>query len=449
MSNRDDTPWLHGRLISFGHGHAHGESAQHHGHGVSVLSGFVEDKTSREQPALLEAGAGLGKILFLQLPSGIAGDMTIAALLDLGVPLQVVRDAVDALGLSEVELVVRRGFAGAIGCTHFDVRCSTPTEERSFLDIQALILNSKLQESVKELALRIFKRLAEAEAQVHNTSIDLVHFHEVGAVDSIVDVVGAAAAFTYLGATVHASPVPLGSGFVTCRHGVLPLPAPAALNCLIGVPTVNSGLEEELVTPTGAAIVATVADRFTSWTDMRPVRIGWGAGTKGLPDRPNALRAILGEGAASSLTLSHALLEANLDDMSGELAAHALSRVMECGAVDCWIVPATMKKGRPGLVFCALAPIDLAPSVADCILKETSSIGVRQSLVSRYELPRVIHTVDTPLGSVRVKVSGDESSAATKFKAEVDDCIRIAHEQKRPLPEIVAELNQFVRDALS
>src|SRR5690606_27993476 len=137
-------------------------------------------------------------------------------------------------------------------------------------------------ESVKELALRIFKRLAEAEAQVHNTSIDLVHFHEVGAVDSIVDVVGAAAAFTYLGATVHASPVPLGSGFVTCRHGVLPLPAPAALNCLSGGPTVNSGMEEELGTPTGAAIVETVADRFTSWTDMRPVWIGWGAGTKGL-----------------------------------------------------------------------------------------------------------------------------------------------------------------------
>lgn len=453
MTDRDEKPWLPKGLMSFGHGHvhghSHGESVEHHGHGVSVLAGFVEDHEPTATPLKLEEGAGFGKILFLQLPSGIAGDMTIAALLDLGVPLQVVRGAVDALGLSDVELVVRRGFAGAIGCTHFDVRCLVQTKERSYLDIQALISHSALKPAVKELSLRIFKRLAQAEAEVHNTTIERVHFHEVGAVDSIVDVVGAAAAFNYLGATIHASPVPIGSGFVQCRHGVLPLPAPAALSCLIGVPTVDSGLEEELVTPTGAAIVATVAEHFASWTDMRPLRIGWGAGTKGLPDRPNAMRAILGEVATPELALRYALLEANLDDMSGELVAHALVRVMESGAVDCWIVPATMKKGRPGLVFCALAPVEIAANVADRILTETSSIGVRQSLVSRYELPRVIRTLETPLGSVRVKISGDEVSDPIKFKVEMDDCIRIAREQKRALPEVVAELNQFIRRALT
>jgi uncharacterized protein (TIGR00299 family) protein len=243
-----------------------------------------------------------------------------------------------------------------------------------------------------------------------------------------------------------ASPVPLGRGFVTCRHGVLPLPAPATLNCLVGVPTSESGLDVELVTPTGAAIVATVAERFCSWAPLVPQRIGWGAGTRGLPDRPNALRAILGEETERDGALSHALLEANVDDMTGEVAAYALAQVLEAGALDAWILPATMKKGRPGMVFCALAPVSKSATIAEVILRETSTIGVRQSLVSRYELSRETTVVDTPWGPVRVKWSG-KGTAASKVKPEFDDCARIAARENLPLAHVLSEVTRLAESA--
>ena len=428
-------------LESHGHGHGGSTGASHPGHGVGVELGFVaHDGMAPPQLSLLAEGAGVGKVLFLQLPSGIAGDMTISALLDLGVPLSVVQDAVDALGLDGVELVVRRGYVGAIGCTHFHVHFSPSAHERSYLDIVALIGASQLKPSVKKRALSALQRLGEAEAAVHATTLEHVHFHEVGAVDSIVDLIGAAAALDYLGARVFASPVPVGSGFVECRHGVLPLPAPATVYCLQGVPTVDSGLETELVTPTGAAILSTVSEKFVRWVPMRPIRIGWGAGTKGLSDRPNVLRAILGDPVEAPTQATHVLLEANLDDMTGEGAGHALSAVLRAGALDCWLAPVTMKKGRPGLVFSAISTIDDAHLIADSILRETTSIGVRHTLISRTELPREVREISTPLGLVRVKLSRLQSGRI-KFKVELDDCVAIAERTKLSLSEVLDQVN--------
>jgi len=379
------------------------------------------------------------------MASGIAGDMTIAALLDIGVPLRVVEEAVDALGLDGVELEVRSGYAGAIGCTHFGVKWPTQEGERSFTDIKDLISHSRLEPRVKEAAIRVFLRLAEAEAAVHRTTVDQVHFHEVGAVDAIVDIVGAAAAFDYLGAVIKASPVPLGRGFVECRHGRLPLPAPAALVCLEGVPTTYSGLEAELVTPTGAALVGTLAEEFAEWFPMIPTRIGWGAGTQGLPDRPNALRVVLGRESPQSRELTHVVLEANVDDMTGELAAHALARLLEEGALDAWVVPVTMKKGRPGMVISALASLAQAAHLTEVILIETSSIGVRKTLVARTELERKIAEVSTPWGPVRVKETA-LGSAWGKAKPEMEDCRRIAENENLPLRAVLLAIQKILSE---
>lgn len=437
----------HGGHSHGGHSHGatdgDGDHLPHPGHGAPVHLGFVpSERPPGTERAELEEGAGNGKVLFLDMPSGIAGDMTLAALFDLGVPPGIVQSAIEKLGLSGIGLTIESGYAGAIGCTHVNVTWPEQAGERSYREIRELISSSKLAEQPKELALRIFQRLADAEANVHRTTIEDVHFHEVGAVDAIVDIVGSAVAFCFLGAEVVASPVPLGRGFVKCRHGVLPLPAPATLNCLVGVPTIESGLEAELVTPTGAAIVATVADRFSSWAPIAPIRIGWGAGTRGLPDRPNALRVILGDKTERDGALTHSLLEANVDDMTGEVAAFALAQVLEAGAVDAWIVPATMKKGRPGMVFCALSPVSQSTKVAEVMLRETSTIGVRQSLVSRHELSRRTGSLDTPWGPVRIKWSGEGTSQA-KVKPEFDDCARIAAQEHLPLRQVLSEVTRL------
>ncbi len=426
-----------------GHSHAHGPDGggAHPGHGVDTSRGFVEDaevKARWQEP--LERGAGANHVLFLQLVSGVAGDMTLAALIDLGVPMSVISETVEALGLVGVELVCRRGYCGAIASSHFDVHFEQQTKERSYHEIVSLISSSSLSAPVQDLALRIFRKLGEAEASVHGAELEQVHFHEVGAIDSIVDIVGVAAAVDYLGARIIASPVPLGRGFVRCRHGVLPLPAPATAHCLIGVPTFDSGLQAELVTPTGAAVVATLAEDFAAWVPMRPIRIGWGAGTRGLSDRPNALRAVLGEPFEGQARATHVLLEANLDDMTGEVAGYALGQVLAAGALDCWIAPITMKKGRPGLLFSALSRLDTASEVADRILRETSTIGVRQTLVSRVELRREIQTIETPLGPVRVKISVGASANERKWKPELDDCIALSDKFKLPLSQVLAQV---------
>ena len=292
-----------------------------------------------------------------------------------------------------------------------------------------------------ELARRIFRRLALAEARVHRVPVETVHFHEVGAVDAIVDVVGAAACFTHLGAEVVCTPLPLGRGTVTCRHGVLPLPAPATLECLAGVPTVDAGVDVELVTPTGAAIAATVARRYERWPSFVPERIGWGAGTRELPDRPNALRVVLGAPFSATrdpASGGHVLIECNVDDMTGELAAHALSALLAAGARDAWAVPVTMKKGRPGLTLAALAERGSETRIAEVMLRETSTIGVRYADLERIERPRRLIEVATRYGTVPVKVS-EGPYGPPQLKPEFDVCAKLAADAGVPVREVIAE----------
>jgi hypothetical protein len=387
-------------------------------------------------------------LLFLDAFSGVAGDMTIAALVDLGVPFDVLRESISALGISGFELELKRARGGAIGGTKFDVLVAGAQPDRRYRAIDDLLAASSLSPSVKALSRRIFLRLAEAEAEVHRSTLDEVAFHEVGAVDAIVDIVGAAACFDFLGAAVVASPLPMGRGSVLCQHGVLPLPAPATVACLRGVPTNDAGIEAELVTPTGAAIVASVAREFVAWPAFAPERVGWGFGTRGLPDRLNALRVVLGSVALQTdapSVASHVVLEANVDDMSGELAAHALQSLLESGALDAWATPIVMKKGRPALTISVIAEASAQHRLAEVLLRETHSIGVRHTLVSRTERPRRIAQVTTEYGVIPLKIS-EGPYGPPRIKPEFDACASAARAAGVPVGVVIAAaLSAYVR----
>jgi len=436
------------------HEHSHGEpghSHPHHGSAEQSLhahthehsakpSGFQAITNFANLREDLPEGFDNRRILFLDCASGIAGDMTIAALVNLGVPWTVIEGNIAKLGLTGFRLELLQGRVGAIGASRFEVHIDAHHHERHYREICALIQSSDLQLEVRELALRIFHRLARAEAKVHQIPIEEVHFHEVGAIDAIVDIVGAAAAFVHLGAEVVASPLPLGHGFVTCRHGVIPLPAPATVECLCGVPTYSAGIEAETVTPTGAAIIGAVCCRFSRWPQMVPERVGWGAGTLVLPDRPNALRAVLGMPIESPnpADAGHAILEANIDDMTGELAGHVISLLMQAGALDAWATPITMKKGRPGVVLSAIVAPGDSQRFSDLIIRETTTIGVRRTVADRVERPRRMIEVQTRFGTVPVKVA-EGPYGPPQFKPEFDMCAKLAAQHQVPVREVITE----------
>ena len=367
--------------------------------------------------------------------------MTVAALVDLGVPFEVVTSAVAAVLPQGVALSLRNALTGVIGGMRFVVEAEGSHPERSYAEVRRLLEAAMLDEETQRRALAIFRRLAEAEAFVHRSSLEAVSFHEVGAVDAIADIVGAAAALAYLGAEMVCAPLPLGHGSVVCRHGTLPLPAPATVACLKGVPTYDAGIEAELVTPTGAAIVASQAHSFQRWPSLQPLAIGWGAGTRVLPNRLNALRVVLGDRvetdqrAASETT--HVVLEANVDDMTGELTGHAIAKLLEAGALDAWASPITMKKGRPGLSLSALASNASVAVIETVMLRETSTIGLRRYGVSRSERPREIIEVETAFGKIPVKVARGPYGPA-QLKPEFDACALAATAHSVPVRVVLA-----------
>ncbi len=430
------------------HNHAHTHDGHTHTHPHAHPHGHEHIHPVRLP--LLEQGAGAGKILFFDAFSGVAGDMTIAALLDLGVPLLVIERAVSALPLEGVFLERGHKHRSGIVATSFEVHVGSPQPERTYASIDAMLEAAPLEADVRTLARRIFRRLGEAEAAVHRMPLEEVHFHEVGAVDAIVDIVGSAAALVYLGAEVRGAPLPMGRGFVKARHGILPLPAPAAIECLRGVPTYGVELDAELVTPTGAAIVATAATSFERWPSFAPERVGWGAGFRELPDRPNLLRVVLGtRNGASNETIvgaSHVVLEANVDDMTGEVAAHAIEALLTAGALDAWATPITMKKGRPALTISALARAPEAEAVGTALLRETTSIGLRKIPVTRTERPRRTVTVETAFGRVRVKVS-EGPFGPPQVKPEFDDCAAAARTHGVTLREVIQAAIQALENA--
>ncbi len=376
------------------------------------------------------------KILYFDCFSGVSGDMTLAALLDLGLPLEKLREELKKLALENYSLEVHPGNRSGIAALGLEVKVG-PREEnhRHFSQIREMILKSLLAPEVKEVSLAIFQRLAEAEARVHKKTVEEVHFHEVGAVDSIVDIVGTAIGLHYFKPQkIFTSELPVGRGFVQCQHGRLPLPAPATVEVLKGYPVKSVPVEGELVTPTGAAIVAALSSKVSPFPSMIVEKIGYGMGKKEFPDRPNLLRLVLGETSEDYLTDRAIVLESNLDDMNPEFYDYLMERLFQKGALDVALSPLQMKKNRPGTLLRVIAEEKDAEALSELILRESTTLGVRSFSVDRKKLPREVREVETRYGKIRVKVSGE-----VRFQPEYDDCRRIAREKGVPIQEVYWE----------
>jgi uncharacterized protein (TIGR00299 family) protein len=385
--------------------------------------------------------------IFLDCFAGISGDMMLGALLDAGAPLDELLSGLRTMPLSHWDLRVERVRKGAIAAISVTIVADEHHHhERHLSDIQHIVNTSRLPEPVKATSLSIFRLLAEAEAKVHGVSPDEVHFHEVGAVDSIVDIVGSVYALHLLGVkAVYASAVPFTRGRVKMAHGELPIPAPATLELLKGVPTYPLDIDAELVTPTGAALLKGLAKSFGLPPPFTPQRIGYGAGKRDLPF-PNVLRVIVGE-LPDNLPLQRERLlvvETNLDDMTGEVAGYVMERLLEAGARDVWMTPAQMKKSRPAIVLSALCDPEKLPSLLPLLLRETTTLGVRVREIERLCLPREIWEVVTPYGTVRVKVAkfGDE---IVNLAPEYDDCRQLALRCGISLKEVMAAALEAAR----
>ncbi|MGL4512415.1 MAG: nickel pincer cofactor biosynthesis protein LarC [Lacipirellulaceae bacterium] len=384
------------------------------------------------------------RIAYLDCASGISGDMTLGALVDAGIDLAVVQRGIDSLGLPSCRLVAtevkKRGFRA----TQVTVEHEPEHAHRHLHHITRMIDASTLSPRQRELATAIFHRLAEAEAKVHGSTIEKVHFHEVGAVDSIADVVGSAIAWDLLGVdAVYASPVPTGSGFVQIAHGRCAIPAPATAELLRGVPLADNATLGELTTPTGAAILTTLAVGYGPLPAMTIERIGYGAGQKEF-EHPNLLRLIVGDrtGVAASPPTDDApativLLETNLDDTPGEGIADCAERLIAAGALDVSLTPLVMKKGRPGVLLAVQARPEDAERLATIVFRNTTALGMRRQAVSRIVLPRRSESVVTPWGAARGVVA-TLPDGGERFTPEHEDCKRLADASGVTLAEVTA-----------
>ncbi|QOX80134.1 nickel pincer cofactor biosynthesis protein LarC [Trichlorobacter lovleyi] len=381
------------------------------------------------------------RILYLDATAGIAGDMTVAALLDLGVPLSYLKSELDKLGLPDgafsltEEQIQRGGMTGRYfevhlphqhGHQHHDHH-----DHRSYGDISQMIAASSLAGHVKELSQKIFLHLAEAEAKAHQVAVEQVQFHEVGAVDSIVDIVGTAIGLDWLKVDrVYCSAVPLGGGFVQTAHGRLPVPAPATAELLKGLAVHTDCGTGERVTPTGAAILAALAASRGGMPEMTIIKTGHGAGSRDFTDCPNILRGFLGELSEQAAHEEILELSCNLDDVTPELLGYTMAQLFAAGALDVWHTPIQMKKQRPGLMLSLLCRPEQKDRMAQLLMKETGSLGVRLQQMQRLVQQRRIEECQTSLGMVRFKISQQGS------KPEYEDCCRIAREQGLALREV-------------
>jgi uncharacterized protein (TIGR00299 family) protein len=372
--------------------------------------------------------------------SGISGDMTLGALVDAGVSIDDLRAGLAKLSLPGYELKTEKVNRSGIAATKVQVIIDPKSQKsRHLSDVLNIIEGSSLAPIVKEKSSRIFKRMAAAEAKVHGTIPDKIHFHEVGAVDAVVDIVGSVIGLDLLGITqIIASSINVGSGTVQTAHGIFPIPAPATAELLKGIPFYQSSPQFELATPTGAAIISTLSNSFGPLPAMKVDRIAYGAGDKDFSDRPNVLRLMIGELAANYEEDISIVIETNIDDMSPQVYDYIIERLMDQGAQDVYISPIIMKKGRPAILLSVLTDRSKADALLDIIFRETTSIGARIQEVGRKKLTREIKEVDTVYGRVGVKVSkhGNEILTVTP---EYDDCRRIAEEKKVPLKKVIEE----------
>lgn len=369
------------------------------------------------------------KTAYFDAFSGLSGDMIVGAIVDCGADFAEFERAIRTMPLSGYRLSTRRKVVSGISALKFEVAVTEPQPHRHYGDIRNMIEASSLSSSVRQRAIAIFQVLAEAEAKIHNTSSDRVHFHEVGAVDSIIDVVGTAWGLEALEvADLLVSPLPMGSGFARSQHGVIPVPAPATAELLTGFPVKLGDGAAEMVTPTGAAVLRALARPADLPLAFEVEKIGYGAGTRDLEDRPNVLRLMLGRERTSFDRDEMIEISTNIDDLNPQIYDHVMERLFAAGARDVTLTPTMMKKGRPAVTLSVIAEASGRDSIAGIIFAETSSIGLRYHSVARLKLRREVREVDTRWGKIRVKVSGANGQAPITIAPEYDDCRRAANE---------------------
>jgi pyridinium-3,5-bisthiocarboxylic acid mononucleotide nickel chelatase len=431
------------------------------------------------------------RIAYLDCFSGISGDMFLGALVDTGVSPKLLADTVAALDVG-AKLEISRVVRGGIAATKVDVYChgekDLPREvfweqqgghddphgydhvhehheadtrqpeprqqssragttaphdpgHRSLTEIREIIAKAAISNTAKATATRVFEALGAAEAEIHNTSVENVHFHEVGAVDAMVDIVCATVGAETLGVEEWVcSPLNVGGGTVKCVHGTLPVPAPATLKLLAGAPVYSSGPQVELVTPTGAAIVNTLATRFASFPAMKVEKSGYGAGSRDFPDHPNVLRLTIGEAAGAATTLADCItvLEANLDDLSPQVLAYAMEHLLTAGALDVFSAPVQMKKNRPGALLTVLSKPEDADRMAKLIFAETTTLGIRRREEQRHTLARRWESVQTNWGPVRIKIAS-MNGTISNYAPEYEDCRALAEAHHVPLKNVIED----------
>jgi uncharacterized protein (TIGR00299 family) protein len=426
----------------------------------------------------------LGKTLYFDCFSGVSGDMLLGALLDLGLPLDALREALGSLaieyGTISTEKVLRAGISSTkfkvLEPLHSHVDAAVPESvahhstvahhdpvghhdhhhhdsahghhhdhahagghaHHSLGEISQYINRSALSESGKARARHLFERLAEAEAAIHQMPVERVHLHEVGAVDSIIDIVGSVFGLEWLGASnIVSSPLNVGSGTVRCAHGVFPVPAPATLRLLEGVPIYSQGVETELTTPTGALLVTAFAERFGPMPSMRVTSIGYGAGDKDFAAHPNVLRLMVGESGAHAAAELIVTIECEIDDMNPQLFGPLMDRLYAGGALDVYYAAVQMKKNRPGTLVTVLAPPDRRESLMNVLFTDTTTIGVRYRETCRERLERELVTIETPVGAIRFKIAR-RGGVVMNASPEFDDCARVASDRGLPIKEVQA-----------
>ncbi len=382
------------------------------------------------------------KIAYFDCFSGASGDMILGALMDAGLGVDRLMEELSKLGLSHFEVrtekVVKKGIGGSRAIVEIDDH-HHHHHHRHLEDIEEIIGTSGLDEAVKQKSLKIFRRLAEAEAKVHRTTVERIHFHEVGAMDAIIDVVGGVAGLAAMGIErIYCSPLHVGSGTVECAHGILPVPAPATAELIKGRPFYSTGVVGELLTPTGAAILTTLSSDFGPFPAMSMEEIGYGAGTSEV-DIPNLLRVFIGEAGEDLLGYEKeriTVIETNIDDMNPQLYDHLIAGALEMGALDVFLTPVQMKKNRPGTLVTVTCQPQMMHRLTEFILRETTTIGLRWRLDDRIKARREIVEIQTQYGPVQGKIAKTDNGVLN-ISPEYEDCRRVALEKKVPLKEVM------------
>lgn len=393
------------------------------------------------------------KILYFDCFAGISGDMILGSLLDAGLDITRLKEELSKLNLEGYEIDSEKIVSKGVSGTRCSVKISESHHHRGLKEIFSIIDNSGLSLSVKNRSKEIFQRLGEVEAKIHNKDINEIHFHEVGAIDAIVDIVGAVIGLEILGIDkIISSKIHLGTGTLECAHGVLPVPAPATLELLKNVPVYSSGIEKELVTPTGASILTTIAESYGSLPDFTVENTGFGMGTRELPI-PNFLRVVIGESEVETMHDTIQLIETNIDDMNPQYYDHIIELLFNAGAKDVFLTPIIMKKNRPGVILSILASHDQVDNLSKIVFRETTTLGLRLSnLNKRRVLKRELRTINTSLGEARIKIKYINETEKV-ISPEYDDCKKIAKEKDIPIhlvsERIVKEAEILLNDELN